>query len=267
MARLAGKSAVVTGGARGIGAGVVRRYVQEGARCIIADLDVEAGEKLAAEVGDSAVFVRTDVTSEADIQAAIDACVSSFGGLDVMVNNAGVVGVTGPLSDTSLPDYLRTMDILLTSVFLGTKLASVIMKQQRSGSIINTTSTAGVQAGLGPHVYTVAKHGVVGLSKSAAVELAPYGVRANAIAPGATVSSLTAGVTTGNRDNLEEAARLMGAKYPTGRAPMPQDLAQAFLFLASDESSFINGTVVIVDSGKEVLDTSGRDRFYPTQAS
>jgi len=267
MARLAGKSAVVTGGARGIGAGVVRRYVEEGARCIIADLDVEAGEKLAAEVGDSAVFLRTDVTSEADIQEAIDACVGSFGGLDVMVNNAGVVGVTGPLSDTSLPDYLRTMDILLTSVFLGTKLASVVMKKQRSGSIINTTSTAGVQAGLGPHVYTVAKHGVVGLSKSAAVELAPYGVRANAIAPGATVSSLTAGVTTGDRDNLEEAARLMGAKYPTGRAPMPQDLAQAFLFLASDESSFINGTVVIVDSGKEVLATSGRDRFYPTQAS
>ena len=94
MARLAGKSAVVTGGARGIGAGVVQRYVEEGARCIIADLDVEAGEKLAAKMGDSVVFLRTDVTSEADIQAAIDACVSSFGGLDVMVNNAGVVGVT-----------------------------------------------------------------------------------------------------------------------------------------------------------------------------
>ena len=149
MARLAGKSAVVTGGARGIGEGIVRRFVAEGARCVIADIDVAAGEALAAELGDATLFLRTDVTSEADIVAAIDACVSSFGALDVMVNNAGIVGVTGPIGETALDDYERTMAVLLTSVFLGTKNALPVMVGQGSGSIISTASVAGLRVGGG----------------------------------------------------------------------------------------------------------------------
>lgn len=203
--RLEGRAAVVTGGARGIGEGIVRRYVAEGARCVIADIDVEAGERLASELGNAVVFVRCDVTSEADIVSAIDTCMDRFGALDIMINNAGIAGVTGSITDTELADFDRTMAILTTSVFLGTKHAMRVMKKQGYGSIINTASTAGVQGGLGPHVYTTAKHAVVGLSKSVAVEAAPRGIRVNVLCPGATLSSLTAGVVTGDKDNLEDA--------------------------------------------------------------
>jgi len=262
MGRMEGKAAVVTGGARGIGEGIVRRYVAEGARCVIADIDVEAGERVAAELGDSAVFVRTDVTSEDDIAAAIAACRSAFGSLDIMINNAGVVGAMGPIADTPLADYERTMSILLTSVFLGTKHAMAIMKQQGHGVIINTSSTAGVQGGLGPHVYTAAKHGVIGLSKSVAVEAAPHGIRVNVICPGATLSSLTAGLVAGGKDDLDAAYVRLSSKYPGGRAPRPEDMANAAVWLGSDEGQFMNGAVIVMDAGKEVLSDRAA-KFYP----
>lgn len=262
MPRLAGRAAVVTGGARGIGEGIVRRFVSEGASCIIADIDDQAGTALAAELGEQAVFLHTDVTSEDDIAAAIAECVSRFGALDIMVNNAGIVGVTGPIGDTGRHDFDRTLAILLTSVFLGTKHAMLVMKQQGSGSIINTASTAGVQGGLGPHVYTTAKHGVVGLSKSVAVEAAPHGIRVNVLCPGATLSSLTAGLVTGDPDNLDAAYERLSSKYPGGRAPRPEDMANAAVFLASDEGLFMNGSVLIMDAGKEVLSDRAA-KFYP----
>ena len=262
MGRLAGRAAVVTGGARGIGKGMVRRFVEEGARCVIADIDVAAGERLAAELGDSVVFVRTDVTSEADIVAAIGACINAFGALDVMVNNAGVVGVTGSVTSTDLADWDRTIAILQTSVFLGTKHAFAVMRGQGSGSIINTSSTAGVQGGLGAHAYTTAKHGVIGLTKSVAVEAAPHRVRVNALCPGATLSSLTAGIVMGDPDDLDGAYERLSSKYAGGRAPRPRDIANAALFLASDESEFMNGAVVVVDTGKEVL-SDRATKFYP----
>ena len=262
MGRMQGKACVVTGGARGIGEGIVRRYVDEGARCVIADIDVEAGEKLASELGGAAIFVRCDVTSEADITSAIETCRASFGSLDVMINNAGVVGVQGRIGDTSLADYEHTMAILLTSVFLGTKLALPIMKEQGDGVIINTSSTAGVQGGLGPHVYTTAKHGVIGLSKSVAVEAAPHGVRVNVICPGATLSSLTAGLVAGDKDNLDAAYERLSSKYPGGKAPRPEDMANAAVWLGSDEGRFMNGAVIVMDLGKEVLSDRAA-KFYP----
>ena len=265
MARLEGRAAVVTGGARGIGEGIVRRYVEEGARCVIADIDVEAGERLAAELGDSTVFVRCDVTNEDDIVAAIDVCIDRFGALDIMINTAGVVGVTGPIQDTPLEDFDRTMAILITSVFLGTKHAMRVMKTQGHGSIINTSSTAGVQGGLGPHVYTTAKHAVVGLSKSVAVEAAPHGIRVNVLCPGATLSSLTAGLVAGDKDNLDAAYERLSSKYPGGRAPRPEDMAGAAVFMASDEATFLNGAVLILDQGKEVLSANAA-KFYPIES-
>lgn len=265
MGRLEGKAAVVTGGARGIGEGMVRRFVAEGARCVIADIDAEAGAKLASELGDAVVFLRTDVTSEDDIVAAIDACVARFGSLDVMVNNAGVVGVTGSIASTPLADWERTIAVLQTSVFLGTKHAFEIMKKQGSGSIINTSSTAGVQGGLGAHAYTTAKHGVIGLTKSVAVEAAPYRVRVNALCPGATLSSLTAGVVTGDPDNLDAAYERLSSKYAGGRAPKPEDMANAALFMASDESEFMNGAVLVIDAGKETLSDRAA-KFYPIES-
>jgi len=265
MGRLTGKAVVVTGGARGLGEGMVRRFVAEGARCVIADIDVEAGERLAAELAGPAVFLRTDVTSEDDVVSAIGPCVEQFGSLDVMVNNAGVVGVTGSIVGTDRADWDRTIAILQTSVFLGTKHAFAHMREKRSGSIINTSSTAGVQGGLGAHAYTTAKHGVIGLTKSVAVEAAPYRVRVNALCPGASLSSLTAGVVTGDPDNLEAAYERLSSKYAGGRAPRPEDIANAALFLASDESEFMNGAVMIVDTGKEVLSDRAA-KFYPIEA-
>lgn len=262
MLRLAGKAIVVTGGAKGIGEGMVRRFVSEGASCVIADIDVGAGESLAASVGDSGVFLRTDVTSERDIVAAVALCRSRFGSLDVMANNAGVVGVTGSIGTTELAEWDKTVSILLTSVFLGTKHAFEVMKEQGSGSIINVSSTAGVQGGLGAHAYTSAKHAVIGLTKSVAVEAAPYRVRVNALCPGATVSSLTAGVVTGDPHNLDGAYVRLSAKYAGGRAPVPADIASAALFMASDESEFMNGAVLVIDAGKETLSDRAA-KFYP----
>jgi len=262
MGRMDGRTAVVTGGARGIGEGIVRRYVAEGARCVIADIDVEAGEALAAELGEDAVFIRCDVTSEDDIVAAIDLCIGLFGSLDIMINNAGVVGVTGAIQDTAREDFDRTMAILTTSVFLGTKHAMRVMKLQGHGSIINTSSTAGVQGGLGAHAYTTAKHAVIGLSKSVAVEAAPRGIRVNVICPGATLSSLTAAVVTGDKDNYDAAYERLSSKYPGGKAPRPEDIANAAVWLGSDEGAFMNGAVIIMDAGKEVLSDRAA-KFYP----
>lgn len=265
MGRMEGRAAVVTGGARGIGEGIVRRYVSEGASCVIADIDVEAGERLAAELGDAALFVRCDVTVEDDIVRAIDACVQAFGQLDVMINNAGISGVTGAIQDTALSDYERTMAILTTSVFLGTKHAMRVMKAQGHGAIINTASTAGVQGGLGPHVYTAAKHAVVGLTKSVAVEAAPHGIRVNVLCPGATLSSLTAAIVTGDRDDLDAAYVRLSSKYPGGKAPRPQDMANAAVWLGSDEGLFMNGAVIVMDAGKETLSDRAA-KFYPVEA-
>jgi NAD(P)-dependent dehydrogenase (short-subunit alcohol dehydrogenase family) len=265
MNRLSGKAAVVTGGARGIGEGIVRQFVAEGARCVIADIDAAAAEQLVSELGDSVIFIKTDVTSESDIASAIAACVSNFGALDVMINNAGVVGVTGSIESTDLADWDRTIAILQTGVFLGTKHAFAVMREQRSGSIINISSTAGVQGGLGAHAYTTAKHGVIGLTKSVAVEAAPYRIRVNALCPGATLSSLTAAVVTGDPYNLDAAYDRLSSKYAGGRAPKPADMANAALFMASDESEFMNGAVLVIDAGKETLSDRAQ-KFYPIEA-
>jgi len=161
--RLDGKVAVVTGGASGIGEGTVRRFVAEGARCVVAD--IQPGAALVAELGEATRFVRTDVTVEADVAAAVDLAVGAFGRLDVMFNNAGIVGAVGTLADTTVEAWDATMAVLLRGVFLGMKHAARVMVPQRSGAILSMSSTAGVMGGLGPHAYTAAKHAVIGLTR------------------------------------------------------------------------------------------------------
>ena len=182
--RFRGKVGVVTGGASGIGEAIVRRIVAEGGRCLIADLAEDRGRALVEELGDAVRFSRVDVTVEGDVAGMVERAVSELGGLDCLFNNAGVLGVVGSLLDTSREDWDRSVAVLLTSVFLGIKHGGRVMREQGSGAIVNTASTAGVRAGLGPHAYTAAKHAVVGLTASAAVELMPSGVRVNALAPG-----------------------------------------------------------------------------------
>lgn len=252
--RLEGKVAVITGGASGIGAGTVDRFIAEGARCVIADIQEEAGTAFAKQFGDKAIFVKTDVANENEVEAVVAAAVTHFGRIDCMFNNAGILGAVGPVAEIPGDAWSRSIDVLLSSVFYGIKHAAKAMIASGSGgNIINTTSTAGLRAGLGPHVYTAAKHGVVGLTQSTSTELGPLGIRVNAIAPGGTVSGLTAWLVTGSSDNLTEANTKIGVSNPMRRAGQPADIANAALFLASDEASYVNGHVLVVDGAGEVI--------------
>ncbi len=248
--RLAGRTAVITGAASGIGAGTARRFVAEGANVIVADLQVGAGQALVAELGDAARFAECDVTNEEQVAAAVDMAVAEFGSLDVMFNNAGVVGVVGKISEMPVEAWDHTMAILLRGVFLGTKHAARVMTEQGSGVIINTSSTAGILGGLGPHVYTAAKHGVIGLTKSVANELAPHGIRVNAISPGNTVTAMTAAVTTGDAENLDATNASIAKGSPLGYAGTPDDIAAAALYLASDDARYVSGHTLVVDAGQ-----------------
>jgi NAD(P)-dependent dehydrogenase (short-subunit alcohol dehydrogenase family) len=250
MGRLDGKVAVVTGGASGIGAGTVARFIEEGARVVVADLQREAGEAVAAEYGDAAVFHPTNVLNESDIAGAVDLAVSSFGSLDVMFNNAGIVGATGSIAELSEESYDETVGILLKGVFFGMKHAARVMIPQGSGVIVSTASTAGVVGGLGPHLYTAAKHGVIGMTKSVANELGPHGIRVNAVAPGNTVTAMTATIHGGDPDDESEVTEHIISRSLLGVAGLPVDVANAVLYLASEEGRYVTGHCLVVDAGQ-----------------
>lgn len=248
--RLEGKVAVITGAASGIGAGTVRMFVDHGAKVIVADMQEAAGRALVAELGDSTRFSLCDVTRESDVAAAVDMAVAEFGRLDIMFNNAGIIGAVGRISEMPVDAWDNTINILLRGVFLGVKHAARVMMQQGSGVIINTSSTAGIVGGLGPHAYTAAKHGVIGLTKSAANELAPFAIRVNAISPGNTVTAMTASIRGGSPDDLEATNERIAAMSPLGYAGLPEDIAAAALYLASDDARCVTGHTLVVDSGQ-----------------
>ncbi len=258
--RLEGKVALVTGGANGIGAGTARRFVAEERAVVIADRQVDDGAALAAELGDATRFIATDVTSEADIAAAVDDAVAGFGRLDVMFNNAGIVGVIGRIADTPTDGWDHTVAVLLRGVFLGMKHAARVMVPQGSGSIISTSSSAGIMGGLGPHCYTACKHAVIGLTKSVASELAASGIRVNAISPGSTVTAMTSAVITGDHTATDRTAAAIAAGSALGIPAFPEDIANAALYLASDEARNVTGHTLVVDAGQTTL--SGLGRFH-----
>lgn len=258
--RLDGKVAVVTGGASGIGEGTVRRFVEEGARVIIADLQDANGLALCRELGNNTRFIHCDVTVEAEVEAAVDLAVADFGRLDIMFNNAGIVGVIGRISETTADAWNRTVAVLLNGAFYGMKHAARVMVPQGSGVILSTASTAGVMGGLGPHAYTACKHAIIGLTKSVASELGSNGIRVNAIAPGNTATAMTAAVITGDHTDLETTKKQIAAGSPLGIAGQPDDIANAALYLASDEARYVSGHTLVVDAGQTT--NGGSSRFH-----
>ena len=255
MGRLDGKVAVVTGGASGIGAATVRTFVREGASVVIADLQDGVAGELAAELGANALAARCNVLKEDDVAGAISAAVERFGRLDVVFNNAGFGGVTGPLETTAADEYDMTMNVLLRGVFFGIKHASPVMRAQGSGSIINTASVCAFEAGIGAQLYSVAKAGVVMLTKTAALELAEHNVRVNAVCPGYIATPLAAGRPIGSNPPervdhaLERLREHTKNNQPIGRSGEPEDIANMALFLASDESQWVTGQAMVVDGG------------------
>lgn len=249
MTKLASRTAIITGGASGIGAATTRRFVAEGANVLIADLQEEAGAALAEELGDKVGFRRVDVTQEDDIAAAVAEAVDRWGSLDVMFNNAGFGGALGPIGTTSVDDYNITFDVLVKGVFLGIKHAALAMQPQGSGSIINTASVAGLQAGWSPHLYSVAKAAVIHLTRSTALELGADGIRVNCICPGVVATPLAAGHPDTTDEQLEKFKRSLGKTQVLGRVGEPDDIARAALWLASDDSSFVTGEAQVVDGG------------------
>ncbi|MDH3678897.1 MAG: glucose 1-dehydrogenase [Acidimicrobiia bacterium] len=258
MGLLDDRVAIVTGAASGIGAATAKRFVAEGAKVLLADIQDEAGEELVTELGGNTAFLHTNVARETDVEAAVAEAVDRWGGLDVIHNNAGFVGVTGPLEDTTDQEWHETLDVLLSSVFYGTKHATPAMRERGGGSIINTASVCGLVAGIGAHAYTVAKHGVVGLTRSTALELAEYNIRANAVCPGYIATGLSAGRSVSEVDQDELQARLAKARaamdnsQPLPRMGEPSDIAAAVTWLASDDSHWVTGTTQIVDGGLTV---------------
>jgi NAD(P)-dependent dehydrogenase (short-subunit alcohol dehydrogenase family) len=254
MGRLDGKVAVITGATSGIGWRSAEIFVAEGAKVVIAGRRASEGEALAKKLGAACIFRQTDVTQENQMQALIDTAVDKFGRLDCIFNNAGGPAQTGSIEGLDVSKFDEAMATLVRSVMLGMKHAAPIMKRQGSGSIINNGSIAGHTAGYSSSVvYGAAKAAVIHLTKCVAMELGESGVRVNSISPGAIATGILAkalGVEAGAADKKAETmAGIFKSAQPIPRAGIPDDIAHAAVFLASDEASFINGIDLVIDGG------------------
>ena len=245
MGKLNGKTALITGAGSGIGEAMARLFAKEGAGVVLSDVDEAAVSAVAAQVGGHAV--RADVSRVADVRAMIDLALDRNGRLDVLCNNAGI-GVAAVCHETSEQDWERVMAVDLTGVFLGCKYAIPPMLAQGGGVICNTSSAAGQVGGLNRAAYCAAKAGVLGLTKSIAIDYADRGIRCNALVP-ATVESPWIDKIVAQQADPEAQRKLMAARQPIGRMGRPDEIARAALYLCSDDSAFVTGTGLVIDGG------------------
>ena len=242
MARFDSKVVIVTGGGSGIGADVARRFAAEGAHVAVADLNMEGAQAVVDEIkeaGGRAVPFRTDVADEGDVRSLVEGTVEAFGSLDVVVNNAGISEDSKALEDRSLEEWSKVIDVNLTGVFLGTKHGAQAMKAlEKPGVIVNVASILGHVGFQGAPAYSAAKHGVLGLTKAVALELAEFGIRCVAVCPAFIQTPLIEG--------MEEHVLPL---HPMGRLGKPREVSDMILFLASDEASFLTGASYLVDGG------------------
>jgi len=249
MARLDGKVAIITGAAQGMGAEHARRFVREGAKTIFTDINEDAGRTLAAELGENSLFIRHDVSSEGDWQAVVAAGESRFGPIDVLVNNAGILGPGAKTADLAEVDFHKVCTINLTSAFLGIKHAIPSMIRAGGGSIINVSSISGIVAiyGTPNSAYAASKFAVRGLTKQVAIEYGEHAIRANSVHPGyIRTPMMTAALD-------EDQIKVASGSVPIKRVGEVQDVSSLVVFLASDESSFITGSEYIIDGGLTAL--------------
>lgn len=252
---LDGKVAIVTGGASGLGRGMVEKFVAEGAKVVIADVDTDQGKELAAHCGDSAVFRWTDVADPDDVRDVVDFAVRRWGGLHVMVNNAAISGPRfGSLLDMDFAEFDRVMRVNLLGVMAGTQQAAWHMSTAGGGSIINFSSIAGLQPMGGMMMYSASKAAIIMFTKNAAIELGQHAVRVNCIAPAHVVTPILAKLFEDLPEEkraatLEKIRAGMRARQPLRRQGTAGDVAEAALYLAGDRSAFVTGTVLSVDGG------------------
>ncbi len=240
MARLEGKIAIVTGAAQGMGEAHARIFIKEGAKVVITDLNEEKGQALASELGENALFIKQDVTKEADWAHVVKETEARFGPADVLVNNAGITQ-SKSIANTSLEDYRRIVEINQVSVFLGMKAIIPSMKEAGRGSIVNISSINGLVGGaIG---YTDSKFAVRGMSKAAALECAPHGIRVNSVHPGVIETPMIM------QADVKAAVEQFAKQIPLLRLAKVEEVSNLVLFLASDESSYSTGSEFVIDGG------------------
>ncbi|SFU00246.1 3-oxoacyl-[acyl-carrier protein] reductase [Pseudovibrio denitrificans] len=247
--RLEGKTAIITGGAAGFGEGIARKYAQEGAAVIIADLNGIAAEKLADDIGDNAYFIETDVTVRSDVKAMVAHAVEKTGRLDIVVNNAGYTHRNCPLTQVDENNFDRILEVNTKAIYLTTLEVLPEMEKQGGGVIINTASTAGIRPRPGLTWYNASKGWVITATKSMAVELAPQNIRVNALCP---VAGETGMLELFMGEDTPEKRQQFRESIPLGRFSRPEDIANAALWLASDEAQFITGVALEVDGGRTI---------------
>lgn len=252
MKRVEGKVALVTGGAMGIGEATCRLLAREGALVAVTDINTEAGEAVArdiVEAGDKARFYRHDVAKQEDWQRVIQNVTDDLGPLDILVNNAGIA-IVGTVEDVTLPDWRKTQEVNMESVFIGTQEAIAVMKEHGGGSIINISSVMGLVGGTIEAAYCASKGGVCMFTKSAAVHCAEqgYGIRVNSVHPGYIMTPLLVNAAA-KLPNAEEVLGDLISRHPIGHLGDADDIAYGILYLASDESKFVTGSELVIDGG------------------